>query len=150
MAKPKKTRCNGQWTEARMASFIKSALRSASNRWAPKHLVIKQARIARNTYVCSLCKNKVGHKMIKADHINPVVPLTGFTNWDDYIKRMFVEVDGYQAICKDCHAKKTKEENAERKNYKSSALGDDGYPIPTPLPMGMVAHTATDRIEHTR
>ena len=28
--------CNGQWTAARKKSFITSALRRASSRWAPK------------------------------------------------------------------------------------------------------------------
>jgi len=117
--KSPKTRCNEQWTEARFNSFIKSALRSASNRWAPKHLCIKNSRIARNTYICFSCKKQVGHRLIKADHIEPVVDVKkGFRSWDTYIARMFVEVDAYQAVCKACHDIKTKEEAVERKRNK--------------------------------
>jgi 5-methylcytosine-specific restriction endonuclease McrA len=119
MVRALKTRCNGQWTEARWNSFIKSALRSASNRWAPKQLVKKQARIARNTYVCALCGAKVGNKTIKIDHIDPVVdPVKGFTTWDSYIARMFPEVEGYQAICLSCHTAKTRTENQTRKENR--------------------------------
>jgi 5-methylcytosine-specific restriction endonuclease McrA len=118
MIKPAKTRCNGQWTEARFASFIKSALRSASNRWAPKFECKKAARIGRNQYVCALCRAVVGNRGIKIDHINPVVGPEGFQGWDRYIERMFVEGDGFQAVCEKCHDKKTKREAEFRKQNR--------------------------------
>jgi 5-methylcytosine-specific restriction endonuclease McrA len=52
---------------------------------------------------------------MKKDHIDPVVPLSGFSSWDDIIRRLFVGEDGWQAICVTCHDKKTKEENDKRK-----------------------------------
>ena len=122
----KKTRCNGEWTESRYNSFIKSALRGASNRWAPKYTTKKNARVARNTYVCADCGKKVGNKDIKIDHINPVVSVQdGFVDWNTYIDRMFVEMDGFAAICKKCHDAKTLVENKQRKAYKY--LVDDSY-----------------------
>jgi len=113
--------CNGQWTKARFKSFITSALRRASSRWAPKYTCKKQARTARNTYTCSLCANSVGNKDIKIDHIHPVVdPEKGFVSWDSFIERLFVELDGYQAICITCHKAKTNEEREIRKKTKCS------------------------------
>ncbi len=45
------------------------------------------------------------------DHIVPVVdPEVGFTNWDEYVERMFIEEDGYQILCWSCHSDKTNEE----------------------------------------
>ena len=112
----KKTRCNGQWTESRFHSFIKSALRSASRRWSPIYTTKKNARIARNTYVCSNCGNKVGNKDICVDHKNPVVSVEdGFVDYNTYIQRMFVEIDGFSAMCKKCHDLKTLVENKQRK-----------------------------------
>jgi len=118
-----KTRNNGQWTEARYTSFIKSALRSATGRWGPKQNVIREARVSRGMYKCSCCERegpatlppKEGNKRrirnIIADHEPPIIdPAVGFTNWDDYIKKMFCEIDGFQAVCHECHTKKTKEE----------------------------------------
>ena len=111
--------CNGQWTAARKKSFITSALRRASSRWAPKFTCRKNARTARNTYTCSLCANSVGNKDIKIDHIHPVVdPTKGFESWDKFIERLFVELDGYQAICITCHKTKTAEEREIRKKNK--------------------------------
>ena len=131
MSKAEKTRCNKQWTESRFRSFIISALRSASTRWAPKQQCIKNARVRRGVYVCELCKqegpatlpplpgNKRRRKNIAADHLHPVVDIyDGFVNWDVFISRLFVEADGYQALCWECHNKKTKEENRIRKENR--------------------------------
>ena len=111
--------CNGQWTKARFKSFVTSALRRASSRWAPKYTCKKNSRTARNTYKCSLCNKSVGNKDIKIDHIHPVVdPTKGFESWDKFIERLFVELDGYQAICITCHKSKSKEENLQRRISK--------------------------------
>lgn len=122
MSKP---RCGGKWTESRYNSFITSALRGASSRWGPKSTAKGNARVRRGFYLCAEC-GKEGPATLKplegrkrrrnnacVDHIEPVVdPAVGKTTWDEYIERMFVEVEGYQVLCYDCHSKKTKEESA--------------------------------------
>ncbi len=114
---------NGKWTEARFNSFIKSALRSASQRWPPKFAAIANAkrgkkvnpatgRIAEH-YECAACKGEFPATAIQVDHIHPVIdPSIGFTIWDDVIKRMFCEKEGFQIVCKPCHKNKT---NAEKR-----------------------------------
>jgi hypothetical protein len=52
------------------------------------------------------------------DHIEPIVGEKGFTTWDDYINRMFVEESGWQAICRTCHTAKTNEEAQTRRSFK--------------------------------
>lgn len=119
--KPPKTRCGGLWSESRFSSFIKSALRGASNRWAPKHNARKAARTARNRYCCALCHATVGNKDIAIDHINPVVdPVRGFVSWDEYIARMFCEQDGFRAICRSCHDKVTADQRLIRQANKKA------------------------------
>lgn len=119
LMKPPKTRCGGLWTEADFTSFIKSALRRATGRWAPKHKCKKDARIARNQYRCALCSHIVGNKDLAIDHIKPVVdPVRGFVSWDEYIARMFCEQDGFRAICKDCHDNVTASQREIRKANK--------------------------------
>ena len=111
--------CNGQWTEARFKGFVVSALRRASSRWAPKYTCKKNARTGRNQYVCASCKAVVGNKDIKIDHIEPVVdPALGFQGYDQFVKRLFVELDGYQAICVPCHQLKTNQEKELRNEAK--------------------------------
>lgn len=115
------------WTEARFHSFITGALRGTLRRWGPIHKVKKKASIKRGWYRCAgyKCKAhkveasvKVGVKRVNnihVDHISPVVePVAGFVSWDEYVKRMFVEEEGLQILCKSCHDLKTKDERKLR------------------------------------
>jgi 5-methylcytosine-specific restriction endonuclease McrA len=120
----------GTWTKARYNSFIKSALRSASQRWPVRYQTLidsyvgqqinpKSGRLAKH-YRCNRCKEVFPAKEVEVNHIEPVVPLSGFTTWDDVIKRMFCEAEGLETVCKPCHKLITKQERDERKiNAKS-------------------------------
>ena len=105
-------------SDSRFRSALISALRKFSRFWQPSKIVLNKARIARGMYQCSSCSKIVGPKEIKIDHIEPVVPVTGFTNWDDLIGRLFCEESGLQAICKDCHQIKTDKENSDRRRCR--------------------------------
>lgn len=116
----KKSRCGGRWTEARFKSFIKSALRGATRRWGPIGDCKKGAWLKRGFYKCSKCKKESPASIMKdgkrvnniiVDHVNPIIdPEVGFTNWDDYIERMFCEKNNLQVLCRKCHDAKTKRE----------------------------------------
>jgi len=123
----KKMRNNGQWTEARFNSFIKSALRAASRRWPPKFGALKKAytcnkkniktnRMSKH-YTCAQCRGLFPTSEVEVDHINPVVPVTGFTTWGEVIERMFCEEEGFQVLCRTCHSVKSTAERAKRKKY---------------------------------
>jgi len=128
MSRGEKTRNDGQWSEARYRSFIVSALRKAWMRWGPKNVAKKRAWVERGKYRCEGCnrivpssikKNGKRVNNVSVDHIDPVVdPKVGFTTWDDYIERMFVEADQLQTLCKVCHDIKTKEERLVRTKHK--------------------------------
>ena len=120
-----KTRNNGTWTEAKFKSFITSLLRSGTMRWQPKNECIKKARVRRGWYKCEGCGkevpatlppkpgNKRRIKNIVADHIAPIVdPKVGFVSWDEWISRAFIEKEGYQALCHECHTEKSNKEKA--------------------------------------
>lgn len=121
-----KDKCGGRWTTARFNTFIKNILRGAHMRnWAPKGDSVKLARDGKIenpktgrmniASKCQLCGDRFLEKDMKIDHVIPVIdPETGFTTWDDCINRMFVEVDGYQILCKDCHDNKTLKETKIR------------------------------------
>ena len=122
----------GQWTAARFHSFIKGALRSASQHWGPKNEAKKAARIGRGVYMCAAYNRKAhettaslppkpGNKRridnAVVDHIEPVIdPEKGFVSWDETIKRLFCEESGFQVLCNDCHKNKTKDEQEKRRN----------------------------------
>lgn len=130
MARPSgpKTRCSGQWSEAKFKSFIKNNLRSATRKWAPINEVKKEANVARGQYECAECKSivpptvKVGRKRknnIFVDHIDPIIdPKTGFTTWDECIDRMFCEKDNLQLLCGECHDAKSMEERRIAAEYR--------------------------------
>ena len=117
---------NGQWTSARYNSFIKSALRSASQRWPPRWDVLNEAKQGKKInrasgrlaehYKCNRCKDSFPAKEIEVNHIVPVVPVEGFSTWDEVIRRMYCEKDGLETLCKPCHKLITKGENEQRKN----------------------------------
>jgi 5-methylcytosine-specific restriction endonuclease McrA len=95
--------------------FAIQALRSASLKWKPRSEAIKNARVARGTYECAKCKNHLKRLDGNVDHINPVVdPIKGPETMDIYIERLLVEVEGWQWLCRPCHALKTIEEHGIR------------------------------------
>lgn len=138
MARPsgEKTRCSGKWTEARYRSFIISLLRQGTRRWGPIQEVKKEARVRRGFYRCAECKQEVTASIIKdgkrvnniiVDHVVPVVdPEVGFTNWDEYIERMFAEKDNLQVLCRACHHEKSMEEREIAKERRQKEKESNG------------------------
>lgn len=125
-----KKRNNGQWTEARYESFIKSALRRASVRWPPRYQTLKEAFVEKKVnketgrqamhYECAKCKEHFPAKQVEVNHKEPIVPVTGFDSWDGVISRMFCEKDKLEVLCKPCHKLITKEENDARREHSKS------------------------------
>ena len=105
--------------EQKKKTFAINSLRRASYRWPGRWMAEKESKIGRNQYVCNMCKGTFGKKDTALDHIIPVVdPQKGFTNFDDYIDRLFCEKEGFQRLCNLCHDKKTQEENGVRKESR--------------------------------
>ena len=130
-----KTRCSGQWTEAKFRSFVKGNLRMATMKWAPIQQCLAAAREERGKYRCAGCGElvpatiKVGRirkKNIHVDHIEPVIdPAVGWVSWDSTVDKLFCELDNLQALCTDCHDIKTQEEKDVAKARR--ALEKDEY-----------------------
>ena len=91
-------------------------LRKASQYWTPINMCRKHAKVGIKRYQCSICGAIV--EKVAIDHIRAVVPIDGIASWDEFINNLFCDVDNLQALCKDCHDIKTKEENKLRKKYK--------------------------------
>lgn len=109
------------WTEAKVKSFITSALRAAFRRWPPKQACINKAYVETKVneksgrqakhYRCEKCLGLFPRTQVQADHIEPIVnPETGFEDWNTWIRRGFVGEEGFQCMCLTCHKIKTKEE----------------------------------------
>lgn len=105
--------------DTRLKRFIVASLRRATLYWPERNEALKAARIERGLYQCNHCKECFSKKQVRLDHIEPVVRLSGFTNWDDYLKRMFPKAEGFQVLCLGCDKLKTDEENILRTLKKS-------------------------------
>ena len=126
MARPSgpKIRCGERWTEAKFHSFIMTQLRGATRKWAPISDCQKAARVRRGWYKCNICKQEVPNTILKdrkrvknvfVDHIEPIVPVTGWVSWDHCVDSMFSEEGNLQLACRSCHSIKTADEAALRK-----------------------------------
>jgi 5-methylcytosine-specific restriction endonuclease McrA len=128
LMKPLKTRNGGEWTEARYRGFVKSALRSASQRWPPRYKALDAAYVGKKInpasgrlakhYHCNKCQEDFPQKEVEVNHLTPVVPISGFDSWDGVIERLFCEQERLEVLCKPCHKALTKQENEERKSHE--------------------------------
>ncbi len=117
----------GEMTNAKFFGSIRSALRRLSRWWPP----IQQCKIdarrpnqsANNRlkyeYKCAICGNYFPEKEVICDHIIPAGSLTKFEDLPDFCRRLFVEKDGLQILCKEtCHSIKTKVDNLNTKENR--------------------------------
>lgn len=115
---PKKS--GKQWV---LKAAVFSALRRLSYRTPMYAEAKRRARVRRGKYKCAHCGKLFGPKQIALDHRSPVVPVTGFKNFDQYIRRLLVKPESMQVLCnqgKDsCHKKKSREENRLRRQKSS-------------------------------
>lgn len=100
--------------EAELKKFVISSLRRTSLWWAARSMALKNARIERGLYKCANCQKVFPRKEIQLDHKFPVVRISGFTDYNDYIKRMLPPSTHYSVLCITCHSIKTQEENILR------------------------------------
>ena len=117
-----KTRNNGTLTESAFWSFIRSGLRQKSRWWKP----ITQCKLnakrpykgpnkrQKFEYQCNSCKKWFAEKNINVDHIIPAGSLSCANDLPGFVERLFVEVDGLQVICSNCHNIKTQKERNEK------------------------------------
>lgn len=99
-------------------NYVKNALRIATYKWPYFNMALTRQRKDRGLYECESCKSCFGPKEINKDHIVPVIDVQkGFTTWQDYIDRLFVNSEGIQILCLSCHTSKTGVENEIRRKY---------------------------------
>lgn len=114
----KKKRKSRLTEEGRLRSFVLQVVRKASMRWRPINDAVKDARVGPNMYKCKACEKIFGIKEIRRDHIDPVIPVTGFDNFDGVIRRIFCSKDKIQILCIKCHDIKTIKEDLLREKYR--------------------------------
>lgn len=108
------------WSEAKFWGFLRSALRSAYNKWPPKWEVLKAAKRPYGgkdkrqkwEFRCAECRKWYKQRDVSVDHIVPAGSLSSYEDIAGFVTRLFVGASGLQLLCKTCHQIKT---NNERK-----------------------------------
>jgi 5-methylcytosine-specific restriction endonuclease McrA len=124
----KKAKGLHQWLIPKLRRISMFWPQKAIARKKSKHIIevgkFKNGRPKLKTmYECAMCGPDYLYEKEEThmDHIVPVVDLSGFTNWDDYINGLFAPVENYQTLCIPHHEEKSKAENKKRltlsKNY---------------------------------
>ena len=122
----------GEWTTARMRSFVMSALRRAH--WPQKYAALRAAFVESGVnpktgrkcklHRCTETQELLPANQMHVDHVEPVVPLDGKWgkstewlgyNWNELLPRLFCELDNLEAISKEAHKIKSAEERKKRK-----------------------------------
>lgn len=70
---------------------------------------------------CAKCNKLEPSYLCEIDHMDPVIPIgLGIEDmsWDQIIDRVWCDERNLQALCKDCHKAKSKEEAGERRKNK--------------------------------
>jgi 5-methylcytosine-specific restriction endonuclease McrA len=110
-----KTRAGGTMTEAGFWSFLRSNLRLASRKWAPRRQVLVSARRPSQSenkrlkfeHQCNECLKWFPQKEVEVDHVLPVGSLRSFDDLPGFVERLFCEIDGLVVLCEQCHHVKT-------------------------------------------
>jgi 5-methylcytosine-specific restriction endonuclease McrA len=109
-----KPRNNKTMTESAFFSWLRSSLRRTYMRgWKPANEVAKDNRRAitkgrlKWEYQCKSCKDWFLRKDVQVDHIIECGTLKTFEDLSLFSERLFVEKDGLQILCTECHNRKT-------------------------------------------
>lgn len=105
----------GFWDDnKKLKARIISSLRREFSYSNQRKQALNQASQGLGFFLCAKCQKRYEKDKIHIDHIDPVIdPVKGFTNWDEYINRLFNSP--LQALCIYCHNSKTQQENTVRR-----------------------------------
>ena len=108
-----------------LKNFLIKQLRRISHKWRAFDEAKKRDRVDRaiDPATGRLCwraqcvgfRELIFEKHRKMDHVEPVVPLSGWSTLDSFATRLFCEANNLQSLCKDCHDLKTADENRRRR-----------------------------------
>lgn len=115
-----------------MGKYVIKALRRLFLYWPARRECRHLAERGKDLYLCAKCNIIYIRKDTHVDHVIPVIdPQIGFVDWNTYVERLFCQTSNLVILCRECHGKKTREENTIRRDkarpgkarLKSSKLG---------------------------
>lgn len=117
---------SGTMTSSAFFSMIRASLRKSSRWWKPAQeckVLARRAykgpkKLQKWEYKCVKCGDWFMEKEISIDHKIECGSLNSFEDVPDFCRRLFVEADGYQILCKADHDFKTQSYRAQLKLNK--------------------------------
>jgi hypothetical protein len=121
-----KPRNAGTMTESAFWSMIRSCLRMKSRWWVPIQKAKQEAKRKytgtnkrqKFEYLCNQCKKYFPEKSIEVNHKIPAGTLSCGDDLKGFVERLFCE-DGFEVVCKECHAEITKKQRIQKESEKS-------------------------------
>lgn len=109
-------------------TWIMATLRRASYRWPAINEAERLARRERGLYECAMCNQLYRRGEYAKDHVEPVIPFTGFPihpitggpDWTIVIDRLLCDIENFQILCHSCHDQKSAIEDAMRANHNAN------------------------------
>lgn len=116
---------------------ILNVLRRGTVTWSGRALCLKRARkrvwdgevtakgkrVFKLYWKCAKCEKWFrDEKELEVDHIIEVGSFNG--DWNEYIERLYCEIENLQALCIICHSKKTSGYNAAMKFKRKSLVAE--------------------------
>lgn len=121
---------NNPYVTPKERNLIKGALRRVFSRselrrqvvqlTVVKHEDSKRPRV-KTWCKCPQCLEFIPRSYMVVDHIQPIIGTKESLenlSWDTVINRLWCNNNNLIALCNDCHDKKTKRENEERRKFK--------------------------------
>lgn len=110
-----RTRAGNTLTEAQFWTFLRSNLRLASRKWAPRRMVLQEARRPSQSdnkrlkweFQCAECEGWFPQSEVEVDHVVPAGSLRSFEDIAGFVERLFCEPKGLVVLCEQCHRAKT-------------------------------------------
>jgi len=108
---------SGTMTQSMFFGWLRSNLRRMTMRgWKPIAEVKKQARkpykgsnkLQKWEFLCASCGNYVKSTECEVDHKIEAGSLRNYEDLAGFVQRLFVEKEGLELLCKQCHSLKTK------------------------------------------
>ena len=108
---------SGTMTSSMFFGWLRSNLRRMTMRgWKPIAEVKKQARrqykgsnkLQKWEFLCATCGNYVKAAECEVDHKIEAGSLRSYEDLAGFVQRLFVEKEGLELLCKQCHSLKTK------------------------------------------
>lgn len=107
-------------SKVNLKTWLVPKLRNISRMWPEKNACVQAAKVQvqigfykngnpeyKMLFKCAQCEELYDRQNVHVDHKDPIVGIDGFNDWNEFLAKMFCEIDKLQVLCIDCHKAKS-------------------------------------------